>query len=173
MNNLLTGNALRLLLVLLVQGLVLASMQFEEGWLRHFRILLYPVVIMLLPLRTPATIVITTGFALGLAVDLFYASPGVHAAALTFMAFGRNFVLGILEPRGGYNVNFSPTIRRLGRPWFLRYFSTLLLLHVIFYACVDVFTFVYWDTILLNILGTYAISWLFILMFMLVFNPQD
>ena len=173
MNSLLTGNALRFFLILLVQGLVLASIQFEEGWLRHFRVLLYPVVIMLMPLRTPATIVIAAAFAMGLAVDLFYATPGVHAAALTFMAFCRNFVLGILEPRGGYNVNFSPTIRRLGRPWFLRYSSILLFLHVVFYACVDVFTFVYWDTILLNIVGTYLISWVFIFMYMLVFNPED
>lgn len=173
MNSLLSANALRFVGILLVQGLILASIQFEVGWLRHFRILLYPLFVMILPLRTPATIVIAVGFGMGLLVDLFYATPGVHAAALTFTAFARNFVLGILEPRGGYNVNFSPTIRRMGRPWFLRYFSTLLLLHVVFYACVDVFTFVYWDTILLNILGSYLISWLFIFMYMLVFNPED
>ena len=173
MNSLLIKNALRFVGLLLVQGLILAGLQFETGWLRHFRILVYPLFVLLLPLRTPATIVIAAGFALGLLVDLFYATPGVHAAALTFTAFARNFVLGILEPRGGYNVNFSPTIVRLGRPWFVRYFSVLLFVHVVFYSCVEVFTFVYWPTILANIVGTYALSWLFGLMYMLVFNPEE
>ena len=173
MNSLITRNLVRFGVLLLIQGLILESIHIEEGWLRYCRIFLYPLFVIVLPLRTPATIAIAAGFLLGLLVDLFYASPGVHAAALTFTAFARNIVLSVLEPRGGYNVNFSPTIVKMGRPWFLRYSSILLLLHVIFYSCVEVFTFVYWPTILANIVGTYLVSWLFLFMYMLVINPEE
>jgi hypothetical protein len=148
-------------------------MEFQGGILKYFHPILYPVFIMLLPIRTPTTLVVTLGFILGISVDYFYASLGIHASATVFIAFSRSLLLNLMEPRGGYNVNYSPTRRRLGMSWFLRYAAFMLGIHLLFYFSVEAFTFVYIDRILLNFLFSFILSFALLVLYVLLFNPKD
>ena len=173
MSSITITNGFRFIGLLLLQALILKRISIGwEGYL-YINILLYPLFILLLPFKTPAPLVIFLGFILGLAVDLFYSSPGIHASALVFTSFLRGIVLDQMEPRGGYNLTFSPTKERMGFNWFMRYSSILMLLHLFFYFSVEVFTFVYIFSILLKTFFSFIFSMLFVIIVMFLFNPKD
>lgn len=173
MNNVVLANIFRFLGLILLQGLVFKNI--GEGWeeFPYLFVIVYPLAIMLLPLRTPKVLTLLLGFIAGLLIDGFYSSPGIHASAAVFMAYCRPFVLKALEPRNGYNVNYSPTAARWGIGWFLRYTAILLSLYLFFYFSVEAFTFVYLDSILIKTIVSLITSMIFILIYQVIFNPVD
>jgi hypothetical protein len=173
MNNIIFTQALRFVGLVLLQGLLLQRFELGGPILGHLFVILFPIFIFLLPLRTPRPLIIFLGFLIGLAVDLFYDSPGLHASAGAFTGFFRKWPLKWLEPRGAYNVNYSPTVRRMGWPWFFRYSAIMTGAHLIFYFCVEAFTFAFYVDITLNVLVSFPVSYLFILMFIRIFDPLD
>jgi len=173
MNNPILINLWRFLFLVLLQGLVLRRMEFEAGPLSYLHPIIYPLFIMLLPMRTANPVVVLLAFVAGISVDFFYNSIGVHASAAVFIAFVRPFIFGRLEPRGGYTVNHNPTAFRLGRPWWLRYTSIMMGLYLFWYFSVEAFTFYYLLDILLNTVVSFFISIIFILLYQVFFNPRD
>lgn len=173
MSSTLITNGFRFVVLLLLQVLILKRISVGwEGYL-YINVLLYPLFILLLPFRTPHILVIVLSFLLGLGVDIFYSTPGIHASAAVFTGFIRGIVLNQMEPRGGYNVNYSPTKERMGAGWFFRYAAILMLGHLFFYFSVEVFTYVYIVDILLKTFYSFLFSMLFIIIVMFIFNPQD
>ena len=170
MNNAIFTNGLRFIGLLLLQVLVFQgfSMSFT-----YIHIIIYPIFILLLPIQTPRTLAILLGFLMGIGVDIFYGSLGVHASATVFTAFIRPSVMSVLEPRGGYNVNFSPTKRRMGLEWFIQYSGILMFIHLFFYFSVEAFTFFYIGSILLKTAISFVLSMIFIIMYQYIFNPLD
>ena len=173
MNNIVLINIWRFLFLILIQGLVLKRMEFDAGIMSYVHPIIYPLCIMMLPMRISLTLSVFLGFIAGLSVDFFYTSPGVHASAAVFIAFIRPWVLGRLEPRGGYTINQNPTAFRLGRTWFLRYVAIMLVIYLFFYFSVEAFTFYYILRILLNTVLSFFVSILFILLYQVFFNPTD
>lgn len=173
MNSTITVNAIRFFVLLLLQGLVLRNVGSDWINFPYFNLILYPIFIFLLPLRTPKPLVIFLGFLLGISVDLFYHSYGVHASAAVFTAFIRPLALKYLEPRGGYNANHSPTKRRLGLNWYSRYAAFLLLPHLLFYFSIEAFSPVYYIDILLKTIVSFIVSIVFIIIHQLLFDPVE
>ncbi|MFN7117833.1 MAG: hypothetical protein ACK4TA_13615 [Saprospiraceae bacterium] len=167
------ANILRFVGMLLVQVLVLKRVTLGWEAFPYVQILLYPLFILLLPLRVPRPLVILTSFAMGILVDMFYNSWGIHASASVFTAFIRPFILNRLEPRGGYTAAHAPNKERMGWAWFLRYAAFLLAFHLFFYFSVESFTFVYIIRILLNTFFSFIVTFIFILIYMQVFNPKE
>ena len=166
-------NILRFFGLVLLQGLILKRVEFTGTFFEHVHIIIYPIFILLLPLRTPSSIVVFWSFLAGLSVDLFYYSPGVHASAACLIGFIRQLVLSILEPRGGYNVLYSPTMHRMGQAWFLRYSAILVAVCLFTYFSVEAFTFVYIGKILLNTIVSFVFSMLLLLVYQAVLNPEE
>ncbi len=173
MNKLIFSNVSRFILLVLFQVLILRRLSLEWSNFPYLNILIYPLFLLLLPLGMPRWSQFLLAFVLGLLVDLFYDSPGVHASASVFTIYFRPYVLNWLEPRGGYNVNHSPTKERMGFSWFLRYAGVLMLGHCLFYFAVDAFTPVLWQSILLKTALGYVFSMATILIITFIFNPQD
>ena len=173
MNSTITVNAFRFGILVLLQGLVLQNIGY--GWVNfpYFNIILYPIFIFLLPLRTPKPLVIFLGFLIGFVVDLFYATPGVHTSAAVFTAFVRPVVLNYFEPRGGYNANHSPTKQRLGLNWYVKYSLTLMAIHLFFYFFVEAFSPVYMVDILIKTIVGLAASMVFIRIHIVLFDPVE
>ncbi|MDX1406624.1 MAG: hypothetical protein R3330_00785 [Saprospiraceae bacterium] len=160
-------------IIILLQGLILRRVALGGTQFNYISILFYPILLALLPIKTPRAALLLIGFVLGITIDLFYDSLGVHASACVFTAFMRPWILQILEPRGGYAVNVNPTMRDFGVAWFMQYAGSLLLLHLAFYFCVEVFTFVYVGQILLKTISSFIVSFIAILIFMFLFNPKQ
>jgi len=164
---------IRGILLLLLQVLVLKRIGLGESWIWEYgNIFIYPVIIFLLPFRLSRLYVILIGFFIGLIIDIFYDTIGVHAFALTATAYARGLMLAYMEPRGGYQLSMSPTIFSMGLNWVLTFTFFTMLIHVFLYFSVEVFTFVYIGQILLKTLITLVLSMLVIMGYHLLFNPR-
>lgn len=173
MSDVLWKNIVRFVIILLFQALILKRINF--GWenFNYISIIIYPIILMLLPLRIPHSLLVVIGFATGLTLDFFYTSLGVHASASVFIAFARPYLLKLIEPRGGYPVNVSPVKFHFGANWFMLYSAVMLFLYLGIYFCADVFTFVYTGEILLKILFSFIFSFPVVLLYIFLFNPKE
>ncbi|EAZ81531.1 hypothetical protein [Algoriphagus machipongonensis] len=82
---------------------------------------IYLIGILILPLQIQTVPLLLISFFVGLMVDVFYDTMGLHAAAVTFLAFLRPHWLKFLKPNGGYDDTSNPTIQEMGTGWFLSY----------------------------------------------------
>lgn len=174
MGNIISINIIRFIVVLLLQVLVLKPL--SGGWMTNYfylNILLYPLIIILLPMRTPQIAVLMIGFFLGLMVDMFYDSPGVHASATVATAFLRIWLLAKMEPRDGYQLNVGPSQERFGFSWFARYASIMMIFHLFVYFMVETFALEYIFWILVKTLYTFFWSIIAIFLFTQVWNTKD
>ena len=170
MNNTIFTNALRFIGLLFLQVIVLKNISFGG---QYVSVMLYPVFILLLPIRIPHALLVFLGFLMGIGLDLFYDSLGVHASASVFTAFLRPYVLAALEPRGGYGVNHSPTKFRFGFNFFFSYSSILMFAHLLVYFSMEIFTPVYIGEIFLRTVFSFLISMIFVIIYQFLLNPRD
>jgi len=172
MNSTLIGHIARGIIIVLLQGLVFQRIYIGGASFNYFAFIIHPVILMLLPMKTSRFLLVVIGFVVGLGVDLFYSSLGVHASAAVFIAFMRPYIMQLLEPRGGYPVASTPSYRVFGLNWFVRYSALMLILYLMFYFSVEVFTFVYAGQIILKAISSFVISYLAILAYVILFNPK-
>ena len=167
MLNSITENGVRFIALVFFQVLILNNIELG-GYLNPF---LYVLFILMLPFDTPEWLVLIFGFVLGLTIDMFADTLGMHASATVFLAFSRKYILRVMAPRDGYETSFRPSIRKMGLQWFLIYSSILVFIHhfVLFYM--EWFRF----TDLLYTFMKIILSSVFTLMLMLItqfiFNP--
>lgn len=173
MNTAYFRHIIRALLILLLQVLVLKRIGLGSSSIWQYGdIFIYPAIVLLLPFRLSRHYVIIIGFLLGLIIDMFYDTIGVHAFALTATAYARGLLLSYLEPRGGYQLSMSPTIFSMGLNWVVTFTSFSLLIHTFLYFTAEVFTFVFIGKILLKTLITLVLSMLVVMGYHLLFNPR-
>lgn len=164
-------NTIRFFLLLFIQVLVVKNMELG----RFILPFVYVLFILMLPFETPSWIVLILSFLLGLTIDVFYDTLGMHAAACVFMGFVRPTVLKIFSPREGYEFGMQPTIQYLGVPWFLSYTTILIFFHhfILFFS--EVFRFSeFFSTLFRIILSTLATLLLVVLsQFLFYKNKQQ
>lgn len=173
MNNVFLAQGLRFIFLLLLQVLVFQQVSLAWDGFNYISVIVYPVFIILLPHRTPHVLLVFLGFLLGLSVDIFYDTRGVHASALVLTAYIRLFILKFFEPRGGYAQNQSPTKSQLGINTFAFYAGTLLVIHLFVYFSVQAFSFVYIGQILLRTIFSFFPSLIFIIIYQYIFDPKS
>jgi hypothetical protein len=165
------ANIIRFIIILLVQVLILKRVDLSFGNFDYIHILFYPAFILSLPVSLPRQLVIVLGFIMGIMVDIFYDSPGVHASALVAVAFARGLVLRALEPQGGYKTKNTPGIRDFDLGWFFIYSSILMAIHCGIYFFMEAFSFKHVFDIFLNTIFSFIFSMIFILLYQLLFRP--
>lgn len=89
-------------------------------------------------------------FCLGLGVDIFSNTPGIHAAALTLLAFLRPYLLSMCVLRDD-NEEFTPAILTMGLWGYMRYAALSSLLFTTTLLTLDTFSWVNWEWLLLRI----------------------
>jgi rod shape-determining protein MreD len=90
---------------------------------------IYPLFILLLPVRSSKSLVIALGFLTGVVMDLFLSTGGLHAAATTLIALLRIFLLPVFLSPEDYDNNNSPGMNVLGQGSFLMYTSVMIAVH--------------------------------------------
>ncbi|TVP53094.1 MAG: rod shape-determining protein MreD [Mongoliibacter sp.] len=98
---------------------------------------LYVLYILLLPVDFKTVPAMLIAFALGLGVDLFYDTLGIHTASIVALAFVRAGWLKILTPTGGYDDDLQPSMLNMGFGWFLTYSLPLFLLHHLLFFYIE------------------------------------
>lgn len=85
----------RFILLVLVQVLLFNKIRFA-GFINPF---VYPLFILLLPVRIPKTLLLLLSFITGLTIDIFSDTMGMHAAATVFLGYLRPAILKLLYTR--------------------------------------------------------------------------
>ena len=120
----------------LVQILMMNHIQFS-GFVNPY---FYVLFILLLPINIPRYLILILGFLLGITIDVFSNTPGVHASSTVFMAFLRPFVINVSNVDEQDRM-MIPSLANIGLGWFARYAGILILLHHLFLFFVEIFTF--------------------------------
>lgn len=85
--------------------------------------------LLLLPVETGVLGLMFLGFIMGITMDIFFDSLGIHAASSVFIMFFRNYWLNLLTPQGGYESGARPTVHLNGWQWFGFYTLPLIFIH--------------------------------------------
>ncbi|MDF2158929.1 rod shape-determining protein MreD [Algoriphagus sp. CAU 1675] len=98
---------------------------------------LYVMVILDLPISIKPIPLLLIGFGLGLFIDVFYDTTGMHAASATLLGFIRPHWLKLVSPTGGYDDNNKPNLREMGLSWYITYALPLVLAYTLVFFLVD------------------------------------
>ncbi len=109
-----------LLQLLLVRNVVLFDLSF---------CFLYVACILLLPFETSGPIMLLTAFVVGVIVDTFYNTLGMHAAATVLMAYARPAVVRSQVDLNGPEARVVFSLEGLGLAGFFRYILSMVLIH--------------------------------------------
>lgn len=154
--------------LLAIQILLLINFVIPIGSQFSFTLYIYPLIVIILPLNLPKSGQLLIAFIIGIIIDYFYNSPGVHSGALVFATFLRPIILRLFEPRGGYRIEQFPISKNYGLTWFYPYCALFLFFHLLVYFSIDAFSFVYILKILVNTVISFIGSFVLINLYQLI-----
>ncbi|MDD2634508.1 MAG: rod shape-determining protein MreD [Bacteroidales bacterium] len=153
---------IRYILLFLISVLV-QTLIFDRIYItNYFSISIYFLFILLLPVNANKYTVMALAFLLGLCVDVFNSTQGLHAAASVLLAYLRPFVLQFFAPRDDYEPNKDLSIRNYGLLWFLKYAGILIFTHHLFLFYLEIFSFSFFFFTLLRVVLSSIISLFFV-----------
>jgi rod shape-determining protein MreD len=135
----LIGNMVRFIFLLLLQGLVINSNALNLGaWFMPY---VYVYFMLALPFETPKWLIIPLAFVYGMLMDTFTNTMGLHASTMVFVAFMQPRIQKLLSPREGYPAGSSPSVQDMGFNWFMYYAGIMVLIHHTTFFLLEVFRF--------------------------------
>jgi len=102
---------------------------------------IYVLFILLLPFETPGWLLLILAFLLGITIDLFSGTVGMHTAATVLLAFFRPFVIRSISAHREFDSGMKITIFETGFRWFVIYTFILVLVHHIALFYIEAFRF--------------------------------
>jgi hypothetical protein len=122
--------------LVLTQVLILNQVQFS-GFVNPY---IYILFILLLPLSSPRYLVLLLAFLLGITIDVFSNSLGIHAFSTVLAAYIRPLVIRLISNREE-DRNDYPGLVQNKFQWFLSYTSIMVFMHHLVLFYLEVFTF--------------------------------
>ena len=119
-----------------IQVLLLNQVQFS-GFVNPY---MYVLFVLLLPLNTPRYAVLLLAFLLGLSIDIFLNSLGIHTAATVFIAYIRPYIISSISSREEDRSEY-PGLKQNKLRWFVLYSSIMVFIHHFILFFLEVFTF--------------------------------
>jgi rod shape-determining protein MreD len=166
-NSEIISNGLRFILLALLQVLLLNHINFL-GYINPY---LYILFILLFPLGGNKSLLIFLSFLLGLSIDLFSDSGGIHAAASVFIAYIRPLILkfsfGVSYEYNMVKVNKAPLAERIS------YISFMVFLHHLILFSLEIFSFSHTSLLFKSILFSSIFSILLIFCTLLLFSRKS
>jgi hypothetical protein len=157
------------ILIVLLQGLVINNIEASV----YLNPMIYPVMILMLPFELNTIITLFVSLILGLSVDAFSNTFGLHASAAVLVGYLRPITLNILKPRDGYDNTLLPSIHDMGKLWFLIYASVLIFIHHLWFFAIEVFNFELAFLILFQALASTGFSVALIILFQYIFYKSS
>ncbi|MFV0468974.1 MAG: rod shape-determining protein MreD [Dysgonomonas sp.] len=133
-------------ILVLLQVLILDHISFL-GYATPF---LYIYFVFKLPIGLNRYFITFLGFLLGFTIDLFCNTPGMNAAATTFIAFFIKPIQGLFFQRNDYET-YIPSISVLGGA-FLRYAVLCIFIHLVLLLTIESFSYFNFYNLILKIL---------------------
>jgi hypothetical protein len=163
-------NTVRFALFLLVQVYVLNKIPQLHRFITPY---LYYLFILWLPFSISRIRLLVAGFAIGIALDYFTMTPGLHAAACVLIAYVRPIIINILMPKDISEFNYrEPSAKAMGWTPYVIYILVLTLLHHGYLVFLEWLSFGSFLDFIIKVIGTTAISLLMIFTVELLFPRQ-
>jgi rod shape-determining protein MreD len=137
MSRVIAINIIRFFVLVFMQVFLLKNVTLYNLSTPYF----YIMFILLLPFETPNLLLFALAFILGLTIDAFYDTPGLHAASCVLLAFVRILFISITVQKEGFDNEPEPTMSNMGFRWFATYAIVLTLFHHFFLFNLEVFRF--------------------------------
>ncbi len=133
---------------------------------------LYVYAILLVPLEIKTVPLMLLGFLMGLVMDVFYDTPGMHAAGTVLLAFLRNPWIKVNTPRGGYDDNVPPTLLNMGLAWSTAYTLPLVLIHHTCFFYIDFMGTSFSHSLVIRILSSVLFTYVLAAIVQLLFYTK-
>lgn len=133
--NLILKHSIRFVVALFLQVLVLNQIEIGFG----IQLMIYPLFILLLPVDIGVISLLLISFSLGILIDAFSNTYGLHTSALLVFAFLRPSVFKLFDSRDGYDVLLETNIFNMGMSWFIKVFGILLFIHHFWFFLLEMF----------------------------------
>lgn len=147
-----TENILRFLLLVIVQVLFLNNLQFT-----FCTPYIYILFILSLPVSCPRWLDLIAGFVLGLTIDMFSNTLGLHTFACVLIAYLRYFTIKLFVSEENRITNI-PSFHSFGVMPYIKYVVLLTVVHHTVLLALETMTFVNWWITLLRIVISSAVS---------------
>ena len=123
--------------LVLIQVLILNNIQFS-GFVNPY---VYVLFILLLPFTIPGYLLLGLSFLIGISVDIFNNTPGLHAAATVFLGFIRPGIANLISSREIIEKGNTPNMKNLGFVSFMKYTVIAVFIHHLFIFYAEAFSF--------------------------------
>ena len=134
----------------LLQVLILNQINLG-GFLNPY---IYVLFVLLLPFSMPRYQILLLSFLIGITIDWFSNTPGLHAASAVLIGFLRSPVMSLISVREIEQADY-PGLKQTGIKWFLTYVAVLVFIHHFFLFYLEVFSFEgFFRTLLRSILSS-------------------
>lgn len=130
-------NFLRFFLLIFIQVFLLKNITLYNLSTPYIYILF----ILLLPFEIPNLALFILSFLLGITIDAFYDTPGLHAAACVLLALVRILFISVTVQKEGFDNEPEPTLSIMGVRWFFTYALILTFTHHFFLFSLEAFNF--------------------------------
>jgi len=167
----LVKNIVRFVFFILVQVFVLNSIPPLHHLVNPY---IYFLFILWLPFKMGRRTLMVLALTLGLCLDFFTKTPGLHAAPCVLIAYLRPFVINLLIPHEGADTNFQePSFRSMGFAPYITYAAVLTLLHHTFLFFLEALQFAGFVYFIVKTLLSVAISLLILLIVEFLFERKQ
>lgn len=123
--------------LVLVQVLILNNIQIS-GFINPY---IYILFILLLPFNTPGYLLLPLAFLIGITIDLFGNTPGMHSGATVLLAFVRPALVQLISTRELLEKGVTPNMTQLGVASFIKYTVIAVLIHHLVLFLAETFSF--------------------------------
>ncbi|MCK9400306.1 MAG: rod shape-determining protein MreD [Bacteroidales bacterium] len=168
MNRKLVGNIIRFILLAFAQIYIFNKIQVS-GYINPQ---VYVLFILMLPFEISGFWLLTFAFIMGLTIDFFQHTPGMHAAASVMLAFFRPGIIRLVGKKDDLEPWHYPNVRDAGSLWFLTYAIILVFLHHLFLFYLEVFRFSEFIHTLLKVLINTVLTSLIIMLIQYLFYSR-
>lgn len=125
MSRVIFANFIRFVVLVFIQAFLLKNVTVYDLSTPYPYILF----VMLLPFDIPNILLFPLAFLMGISVDAFYDTPGLHAAATVLLALVRVLFISVTVQKDGFDNEPEPTLSNMGFRWFFTYSVILTLVH--------------------------------------------
>ena len=168
MNRRLVGNIIRFILLAFAQIYIFNKIQVS-GYINPQ---VYVLFILMLPFEISGFWLLSFAFLMGITVDLFQHTPGMHAAASVLLAFLRPGVIRLVGKKEDLEPWQYPNVRDAGSLWFFTYVLILVFLHHLFLFYLEVARFSEFFHTLLKVLINTVLTSLIIMLIQYLFYSR-
>ena len=151
-------NILRFIFLILLQVFILDNIQF----MGYINPMIYVLFILSLPVRFPKWALLILAFIMGLIIDVFSNTAGMHSFALVFAAFLRTPVINIFTSLDE-GANPTPSFHTFGVSAYVKYVVILVLIHHFILFFIESFSFLHLTLLITKIIFSSTVTILLIL----------